>query len=185
MEKFSLTLFFSLPNKTSIWGRFSVSHAAPDNLSCVKSHHKKPLQTWWSKILLFLKGRGQMNSGGFERLCRGLKSLKPTALTIRLPSLWYWWPAGSLVKQSSVWLALSGAPLEGAIETQSHCRLEKILLSLCSVNLCSSSSPFNLSWVEYFLPRTRRSWRSWSARQSSFARGWASIGCLLPGQPFT
>lgn len=56
--------------------------------------------------------------------------MKPAALAVRLSCVWYCWPAGSFVKQKSVCIALRDPPLEGAIEAQNHCKLEKMPLLL-------------------------------------------------------
>lgn len=71
-----------------------------------------------------------MSSLRFDRLFRRLKSTKPAALTRGLSCVSYCWPDGSLVKQAADRLALSGPPLEGAIEARNHCKLEKILILL-------------------------------------------------------
>lgn len=71
-----------------------------------------------------------MSSLGFDRLFRRLNSTKPAALTVRLSCVWYCWPDGSFVKQEADCLGLSHPPLEGAIEAEDHCKLEKIPLLL-------------------------------------------------------
>lgn len=60
--------------------------------------------------------------------------MKPAALAVRLSCVRYCWPAGSFVKQKSVCIALSDPPLEGAIEAQNHCKLEKMPLSPILLN---------------------------------------------------
>lgn len=54
--------------------------------------------------------------------------MKPAALTLGPCRVWYCWPDGSVAKQRSDCPALSDPPLEGAIEAQNHCKLEKIPL---------------------------------------------------------
>lgn len=68
-----------------------------------------------------------------------------------------------------------------------HWELEKTPSSLTDfAEWTSDLVPLLLtSWFEYFLHRTRKSWKNWRARQSSFAKDWGSTGCLLLGQPFT